>query len=82
MRWAASSIRMLPRGSRIGAAEHGDVVQGLRAMVEELAAERPESPLTFEAFVAALKEEYARRALGDLRNFDIFDFTINGARKE
>jgi phosphonoacetate hydrolase len=27
-----------------------------------------------------LKPEYAARASGDLRNFDIFDFTINGTR--
>lgn len=42
---------------RIGAAEHGDVVQGLRAMVEELAAERPESPARPEhrVFAAAVR---------------------------
>jgi phosphonoacetate hydrolase len=26
----------------------------------------------------ALNQEYSRRALGDLRNFDLFDFTVNG----
>jgi len=31
-------------------------------------------------FSHPLKPDYAARALGDPRNFDIFDFTVNGLR--